>query len=51
MLNLTVGGGIISVKTDKEFRAKIADEICVNVPAKLCHLFDTKTGARLDDTA
>ncbi len=51
MLNLTVGGGIISVKTDKEFRAKIADEICVNVPAKLCHLFDTKTGTRLDDTA
>ena len=49
MLNVRVGGGIVSVKTDKEFRAKIADEICISVPADLCHLFDTKTGARLDN--
>lgn len=51
MLNLQVGGGIISVKTDKEFRANIADEISVSVPAKLCHLFNTKTGARFDDAS
>ena len=49
MLNLNVGGGLVAVKADKEFRAGISDEIHVNVPAKLCHLFDIKTGARLDD--
>ena len=49
MLNVRVGGGIVSVKTDKEFRAAISDEICISVPANLCHLFDTKTGARLDN--
>ncbi len=48
MLNLTVGKGIVSVKTDKEFRAQIKDIISVSVPANLCHLFDQKTGARLD---
>ena len=49
MLNLTVGDGLVAVKADKEFRASIADEISVHVPAKLCHLFDITTGARLDD--
>ena len=49
MLNLRVGDGLVAVKTDKEFRAHIGDEIAVNVPANLCHLFDKKTGARLDD--
>ena len=49
MLNLTVGDGLASVKTDKEFRAQITDQIHVSVPIKTCHLFDKKTGARLDD--
>ena len=48
MLNLRVGDGLVAVKADKEFRARIADSISVHVPAKLCHLFDIKTGARLD---
>ena len=49
MLNLRVGSGLVAVKADKEFRAQIADEIAVSVPTNLCHLFDKKTGARLDD--
>ena len=48
MLNLTVGDGIVSVKTDKEFRADIGDSIAVCIPANLCHLFDQATGARLE---
>ena len=48
MLNLNVGGGIVSVKADKEFRASIADMITVSVPPKHCHLFDSQTGARID---
>ena len=48
MLNLKVGGGIVSVKADKEFRASIADMITVSVPPKHCHLFDSQTGARID---
>lgn len=49
MLNLRVGNGLVAVKTEKDFRAEIADEISVHVPARLCHLFDKKTGTRLDD--
>ena len=46
MLNLSVGTGLVSIKTDKEFRAQIGDEITVHVPTKSCHLFDKMTGAR-----
>ena len=49
MLNISVGQGLVSVKTDKEFRAQISDDIHVCVPIRTCHLFDKKTGARLDD--
>ena len=49
MLNIRVGGAIVSAKADKEFRAEISQEICVHLPQELCHLFDTKTGVRLDN--
>ena len=51
MLNLRVGAGIVAIKTDKDFRADIADTINVSVPNQLCHLFDKKTGARLDNAS
>ena len=51
MLNLTVGSGIVAIKTEKDFRAQIAETISVHVPNQLCHLFDKTTGARLDNAS
>jgi multiple sugar transport system ATP-binding protein len=48
-VSLRIGGALISVKTDKNFRADIDDRVSIHVPADHCHLFDAKTGERLGD--
>ncbi|MEL6679265.1 MAG: ABC transporter ATP-binding protein [Pseudomonadota bacterium] len=47
MITVKAGGGMISVKAGKEFRAEIGDAVSLSVPASICHLFDAETGARL----
>lgn len=47
MLTLRAGGQLVSVKAHKDFRAEIGDPVSFSVPAEICHLFNTKTGARL----
>jgi len=37
----------VSVKAAKEYRAQIGDMVRISVPKEICHLFDTKTGARI----
>ena len=47
MVTIRIEDKLISVKADKNFRAKIGDKINFSIPAQICHLFDAKTGARL----
>jgi len=47
MLAVRAGGQMVSVKTHKEFRAKIGDPISFSVPSEICHVFDRASGERL----
>jgi multiple sugar transport system ATP-binding protein len=46
--SLVAGNTLVSVKAHKDFRAKIGDPIRAQIPASICHLFDSASGARLD---
>jgi multiple sugar transport system ATP-binding protein len=47
MVTLRAGGGLISVKAHKDFRAKIGTPFSAHIPVEACHLFDAKTGQRI----
>ena len=47
MLNFMVNSSLISVKTDKDYEAKIGDKIEIKIPRNCCHLFDKKTGSKI----
>ncbi|MEM9205025.1 MAG: ABC transporter ATP-binding protein [Pseudomonadota bacterium] len=47
MVTVRAGQGFASVKADKEFEVEINDEVSANIPASICHLFDTASGARI----
>jgi multiple sugar transport system ATP-binding protein len=47
MISVLVGGALVSVKTDKSFRAEIGDMVSLSVPSEICHLFEAEGGARL----
>ncbi len=47
MISVRVGGALVSVKAEKNFRAEIDDMVSISVPAEICHLFDGNTGARI----
>ena len=48
MISVRVGGALVSVKTDKSFRAEIGDRVSLSVPSEICHLFEAGSGARLE---
>ena len=48
MITVRIDGTLVSVKADKDFRAQIGDPVAIHIPASICHLFDPKTGARID---
>ncbi len=48
MLTLRVGKDFVSVKAEKDFWAEIGDEVTVQVPISVCHLFNSDTGLRID---
>jgi multiple sugar transport system ATP-binding protein len=48
MVTVRAGGALVSVKAPKDFRAEIGDPFAAAVPAGICHLFDSGSGARLD---
>lgn len=48
MVSVRIGGALVSVKADKTYRAKIGDSVSIAVPHSICHLFDAKTGARIE---
>ncbi len=47
MISVRVGGALVSVKADKNFRAEIDDMVSISVPIEICHLFDGQTGERI----
>ena len=47
MATVRAGGALVAVKCPKDFRAPIGAPFAARVPAAICHLFDTKTGARV----
>jgi len=48
MISLRIGGALVSVKADKTFRAEIGDPVSISVPKSICHIFDTKSGDRIE---
>lgn len=49
MVTCKVGDQILSVKTDKEYRAEIGQAISAKIALDTCHLFDIESGERLTD--
>ena len=47
MIAVKAGGALVSVKANKDYRAKIGDQVSISVPQEICHLFDPSTGARI----
>jgi len=49
MVSVRIGGALVSAKATKTFRADIGDPVSIHVPTEHCHLFDARTGERIDD--
>ncbi|WP_281857414.1 ABC transporter ATP-binding protein [Litoreibacter halocynthiae] len=47
MITWRLGGALVSIKTNKEYRAEIGDVVQASIPASICHLFDTASGERI----
>lgn len=47
MVAVRAGGALVSVKASKDYRIEIGTPVQIAVPASVCHLFYTETGARL----
>ena len=47
MVSVRIGGALVSVKADKNYRANIDDMVHISVPNEICHLFNPQTGARI----
>lgn len=47
MITWRLGEALVSIKTNKEYRAEIGDTVEARVPADICHLFDTASGERI----
>jgi multiple sugar transport system ATP-binding protein len=39
---------LVSVRSDKSYRAEIGSNVSISVPKEICHLFDAQTGARIE---
>ncbi len=49
MVTVRIGGTLVSVRTEKNYRADIGDLVSIHVPEGHCHLFDGRTKARVGD--
>jgi multiple sugar transport system ATP-binding protein len=47
MITWRLGGALVSIKTNKDYRAEIGATVQARVPASICHLFDTASGERI----
>jgi multiple sugar transport system ATP-binding protein len=48
MATVQAGGVLVAIKAAKDFVASIGQPIAAHVPARICHLFDAATGARIE---
>lgn len=48
MIAVRVAGALVSIKTNKDYRADIGDVVRINVRPSICHLFDRTSGTRRD---
>ena len=49
MVTVKIGSSLVSIKADKKYRAGIDENVSIQIPTHKCHLFDKKTGDRLED--
>ena len=49
MVTMNAAGSLVSVKAAKDYRAEIGSDVSANVAPDICHIFDQKTGERIDD--
>ena len=47
MLTMKAGGGLVTAKAHKEYRAEIDQRVAFNLPPGMCHLFHHETGLRI----
>ena len=47
MITWRFGEALVSIKTNKDYRAAIGDVVNAHISADICHLFDTATGDRI----
>ncbi|KIN76135.1 ABC transporter ATP-binding protein [Sulfitobacter mediterraneus] len=47
MITWRQGGALVSIKTNKDYRAEIDQTVTGAIPTEICHLFDAQTGARI----
>jgi multiple sugar transport system ATP-binding protein len=48
MVTVQAGGTLVAVKVAKDFQAEIGSPFSASVPAAICHLFDRKSGERIN---
>ncbi|MFN5827537.1 MAG: ABC transporter ATP-binding protein [Rhodobacterales bacterium] len=48
MATVQAGGTLVAVKAAKDYAGQIGQPVSIHVPANICHLFDAKTGVRLN---
>jgi multiple sugar transport system ATP-binding protein len=48
MITVRVNGELVSVKAAKDYRTEIGDMVRISVPNEICHLFEKKTGVRIE---
>ena len=47
MVTVRAGGGLTSVKAEKDYRAEIGDGVSIGVRPEICHLFNKENGQRI----
>jgi multiple sugar transport system ATP-binding protein len=48
MATVQAGGALVAIKAAKDFSAQIGAPLAAKVPASICHLFDARTGTRIE---
>jgi multiple sugar transport system ATP-binding protein len=48
MATVQAGGALVAIKAAKGLSARIGERIAARVPPRICHLFDSRSGARLN---
>ena len=48
MVSVRIGDALVSVKADKTYRAEIGEPVSIKISSDHCHLFDAKSGSRID---